>query len=519
LRGDHTNSAARKWRSALSQLGFLYPKTKNQKRIPQEDIGPLDMISENGRRLLESETVPAMQECFLRALAAYFVPNAFEPQYTFSPFSPLRHVLAILLRLSKKAEGGWLDFSEVAFVVQMTSADDDIDAVVSQVLDFRARRGRAANSKKFDQQEREHAATQHDYATQSFDDYADLNIRYLKATGLLQRRGRGLVLVPEKRVLSEALVADTAKPADAVHYVVSLCRGAALPTDNLQSATAVLNDLLEQLQAQNIQFDVGQGPLKSPADIATVRHRAESILSERKEERYAEAQSAQWEEITAYLDLIASRRSRKELPNGSVIEVPRSEMAAYFEWVLWRAFLAIDSLRNKPFDARRFKVDQDFLPVGTAPGGGPDMIFEFDDFVIAVEVTLTEGSRQAAVEREPVERHVADLEADYGKRLGKPVYGLFIANSIDANTAENFRSRVWYSRDETPQTPRIVPVALSQFRELFAALLRHDRAEPKLIRDLLDECVEMRSVGTAPLWRKEIDQAFSRRTAACLAAQ
>lgn len=34
----------------------------------------------------------------------------------------------------------------------------------------------------------------------------------------------------------------------------------------------------------------------------------------------------------------------------------------------------IDHIVNKPYDARGFNVDQDYLPIGTAPGGKPDMI-------------------------------------------------------------------------------------------------------------------------------------------------
>jgi hypothetical protein len=30
-----------------------------------------------------------------------------------------------------------------------------------------------------------------------------------------------------------------------------------------------------------------------------------------------------------------------------------------------------------PFEARRFQIDQDFLPVHHAPGDGADIIFEF----------------------------------------------------------------------------------------------------------------------------------------------
>lgn len=81
--------------------------------------------------------------------------------------------------------------------------------------------------------------------------------------------------------------------------------------------------------------------------------------------------------------------------------------------------MAIDHIVNKPYDARGFNVDQDYLPIGTAPGGKPDMIFEFDDYVIVVEVTLSTNSRQEAMEGEPVRRHIADLVQKYKK----PVYG------------------------------------------------------------------------------------------------
>src|SRR5260363_321588 len=87
--------------------------------------------------------------------------------------------------------------------------------------------------------------------------------------------------------------------------------------------------------------------------------------------------------------------------------------------VLWRACLPIKSLLNKPFHARRFKIDQDFLPLFAAPVTGPPLIFEFDDYVIAVEVTLTDNSPQEASEGEPVRRHVADLAVHYAECPGK----------------------------------------------------------------------------------------------------
>ncbi len=78
----------------------------------------------------------------------------------------------------------------------------------------------------------------------------------------------------------------------------------------------------------------------------------------------------------------------------------------------------MDSLINEPYQVRRFNVDQDFMPVSTAPGNGPDLIAEFDDRIVVIEVTLSESSRQEAMEGEPVRRHVANLML----QSDKPVY-------------------------------------------------------------------------------------------------
>jgi len=185
---------------------------------------------------------------------------------------------------------------------------------------------------------------------------------------------------------------------------------------------------------------------------------------------------------------------------------------------LWRAFLAIDSMANKPYEARRFKIDQDFLPVGCAAGGGADLICEFEDFVIVIEVTLTSNSRQEAAEGEPVRRHVADLVSYYAEKSGKPVYGLFIANRIDSNTAETFRIGVWFSNTDDKMRLDIIPVTLTQFKAFFEALFTAGRVEINLIRELLDSCGDLRAAHEAPAWKREIEGTINNRIAALLTA-
>lgn len=135
---------------------------------------------------------------------------------------------------------------------------------------------------------------------------------------------------------------------------------------------------------------------------------------------------------------------------------------------------------------------------------------EFHDFVIVIEVTLTESSRQEAAEGEPVRRHVADLMNQYAEINGKPVYGLFIANNIDSNTAETFRIGVWYSRNDERMNLHIIPLTISQFNSFFKALFTSDNVSPQAVKKLMDNCEQYRADCEAPEWKRMINQTVER---------
>jgi len=511
LGNDETYSVGRKWRAALSQLGFLYPKISKKIGILQIEIGSIDMITPSGWRLIRAETVPSMQECFLRALAAYYIPSPLEPNYGFSVFSPLRHILLIMLELEKSTGESTLNFEEMAFVVQSTSNDESLAEIVFKILEIRKSRENSPNQRKFNQLQIAEAQTNTKYVSTTFSDYADTNLRYLKSTGLVQSKGRGVSLVPEKRVFIEKLIQNIVAPDTVRAYLLNLCNGADLPTDNKELALIVLEDLLKQINKRGIAYGIEHKPLDTPADISIICHEIEQLISEQNEEQYAALQFERWEEIKEYMNLLISGKTSKFLSNGEEIEVPKCEAPAYFEWILWRAFLAINRLVNKPYQSRRFKIDQDFLPVGTAPGNGPDLIFEFHEFVLVVEVTLTDNSRQEAAEGEPVRRHVANIKNQYANQLGKPVYGLFIANRIDSNTAETFRIGIWYSRDDQKMQLDIVPMTLEHFKNFFETLFVSKNVDVNLIRELIDVCSQLRTAHEGPAWKQEIEQVINKK--------
>lgn len=499
---DATNSVGRKWRSAMGKLGFIYPKIKNSMGFSQDDLGQLDMITPAGWNLVRAETVAAMQECYLRAMVTPMTPA--DDTHT---FSPLCWTLSILLELEHRGEEPSVNFIEMARIVQTTTPVDGLEVTVNRICELRHQRNAAERKKPFERAVYGSGAEEFRCKPHTFLDYADMNIRYLKATGMVQARGKGIALVPEKRTLAVALTRELLSDKPMLDLYRSLCNGTMLPTDNADIAYQVLEDLMRQIQNYGIEYSIEGRQLDTPARINQVRYEIEELIAEAREEVYAQEQANQWQEIAAYMDLIAARRDRMRLGEEVEISVPRAEAPAYLEWSLWRAFLAIDTLVNKPYKVRRFKIDQDFMPVSTAPGNGPDLIAEFDDCVIAIEVTLSESSRQEAMEGEPVRRHVADLVLKYEK----PVYGLFIANRVDSNTAETFRIGVWYTQDDSRLNLHIVPFTLTQFNAFFKSIFSTGNAAPQAVISLIAECETYRDKCEAPQWKEFISQIVTSR--------
>ena len=508
----------RKWRSALAQLGFVI---QHLTRGHQKGIDPKYKVfikehpvfsgipyevTPNGINLINADTIPAQQECFLRALVVYRIPSVFEPRYKVKQFSPLRHILEILKNLENKEVEPVIKFWEMA-VLQLTSPENGYENIINHILEYREERESSDNKKRFDREMRLKATNGNATRARTLLDYADLNIRYLKATGLFQSSGRGITFLPEKRILVEKLLEDEFTVYDDNTYIKEIWTGATLPTDNRKTAQTVIKSLVDNIKEFGEEIAIPKLEDKTPQELSNIRHDIEEQLSRIKENEFANKQIINWEEILCYM--LALEKPRKKISfRDEVISIPPGEAPAYFEWILWRAFLAINSLTNKPWEARRFKIDQDFLPIAPAPGRGPDLIFEFEDYVLVVEVTLTSSSRQEAAEGEPVRRHVAEI-AEQHENTGKRVYGLFIALNIDSNTAETFKSGNWYKPDDSKVPLQIIPIRLDDFSKLFEAGFKAGRLTPNKIRELITECRALSNYD-APQWKSQINNQVKR---------
>ncbi len=502
---EDVSDVGRKWRVALCQLGFITPAKTFDTNFSSFSITP------NGRRLIEAEVIAAQQECFLRSLAVYQLPNGLETKYKFNTFSPLRFVLRIIFKLSTVGQTPFISFTEFALFVQTKTDSLGVDQAVSNIIEYRKQR--SANRGRIKSLEKQlfldvvgelyPDARRLDTKAGTLRDYTDLTLRYLKATGLFKAKGRGIVVAPAKQKLAEFLAFEDWKSLEKKEYFLTLWKGARLPTDDHNIASNVIDDLVTQINSKGGQANVNIEGLND-TDVAMERHRLENQLICMEELEFAHEQAEKVPEITTWLDALCSNKRESKTPDGELIRIPRGEAPAYFEWVIWRVFLATNSLENPPWKSRRFQVDQDFLPVGTAPGRGADMIFEFNDIVVVTEVTLTSSSRQEAAEGEPVRRHVAECMEKY-TGTGKRVYGLFLAIKIDSNTAHTFKHGDWYLSDDTKINLSIVPISLEDFNILLKNKRTNFADLPQILKGLLLECRAISNLD-APLWKKSISK-------------
>ena len=499
---DESGSHARKWRLMFAKNGYIYPQV-SKKDGNQNDLGAMDDITPFGRTFLKADTFPAVQECFLRAMSV----EQFEMPDKTTYFSPLRWMLAIMLELEKRTGSTEMSRIEFALWGHTTNPSYNLSEVVDHILDLRQRRAKASAKRTFDKNEIKERGKHYDKKADNFLDYSDMNMRYLRISGMFQRKGRGIMIVPAKHLLAQKLAKETATSESLMDAYKQLCSGAPLPTDNIDVAKTLLEDLKKQMKERHIVYDISDLPLDTPAEINIARQRLEDTLAKTDEIQYANDQCNQWQEIADYMSLLIKGGGKLVYDEDNAIEIPKDETPAYFEWTLWRAALAIDHMVNKPYEVRGFRLDSDFLPVTAAGGGKGDLYCEFEDFMILTEVTMSTSSRQEAMEGEPVRRHVSDAVLSYNK----PVYGLFLAIRIDTNTAETFRHGIWYAKGDVKQRLDIVPLSLEQFRRHFVSMFEGKQARPEHLRDLILQCETERDNLEAPAWMRYIDDVVTQR--------
>lgn len=273
-------------------------------------------------------------------------------------------------------------------------------------------------------------------------DYADACFRYLRATGLvnISHLGKSISIVPEKihevDYFLEFTDRDPCFVDNETQYISYL--------GNNQTPTLLTDNrelLEEKLRTEFPHLEFSETTsLQDMKDILAkeLENRKERILTDQV---VAIKDYQLFEEISTTFEQILT---------NSFYDTP-----LMFEWNTWRAMTMLDGGNIKA----NLKFDDFGNPMSTAQGNTADIVCDYGNFGLTVEVTMQGGQRQYEAEGEPVTRHLAKYKRD----TGKPAYCLFIAPNINDACKAHFYTLHKTSIQYYGGTSTIVPLPLSIF--------------------------------------------------------
>lgn len=273
-------------------------------------------------------------------------------------------------------------------------------------------------------------------------DYADACFRYLRATGLvnISHLGKSISIVPEKILEVDYFLQHTNREPcfiDNEGQYVAYLGNPLIPT--------LLTDNRELLE-QKIRAEFPQLEFSESATLQDLKNLFADELENRKEQILTEQVAAikdyrLFEDISTTFDQIL---------DNSLYDTP-----LMLEWNTWRAMTMLDGGEIKA----NLKFDDFGNPMSTAQGNMADIVCDYGDFGLTVEVTMQSGQRQYETEGEPVTRHLAKFK----RETEKPAYCLFIAPNINDACKAHFYALHKMNIQYYGGTSTIVPLPLSVF--------------------------------------------------------
>lgn len=278
-------------------------------------------------------------------------------------------------------------------------------------------------------------------------DYADACIRYLRATGLvnISHLGKSISIVPEKIQEVDYFLQNTDREPcfidNEIQYVAYL-GNPLIPT--------LLTDNRELLE-QKIRVEF---PLLQISEKATLQE-LKNLFAEELENRKAQILIDQVAAIKDYRQFEEINTTFDQILANSLYDTP-----LMLEWNTWRAMTMLDGGNIKA----NLKFDDFGNPMSTAQGNMADIVCDYGDFGLTVEVTMQGGQRQYETEGEPVTRHLAK----YKRETERPAYCLFVAPNINDACKAHFYALHKMNIHYYGGNSTIVPLPLNIFIKMVA---------------------------------------------------
>lgn len=445
-------------------------------------------LTQAGAQFLDDDTA---EEAILRQLLKFQLPSPFHKANPKMAKTFCIKPYLEMLRLVQKL--GRLSFDELTLFGMRLTDWRDFDKTVAEIRQFRIdKEHNKGRYKKFlseqrlrlvsdtfrreisrgDIQTRESKKTSLENFIKTkaanMRDYADACVRYLRATGLItvSNPGRSISIIESRRedvaYILRTVDRDPVYINDEQKYREYLYK-ADLPrllTDDrtILEKKAVECNAVETMKDAKI---IDQVDLKKAIKKAKEVQKQGAINAQITELKTF----AKYDEVLTAFNAIKSR---------DVYDPPLA-----LEWNVWRTMTMMDGGNIRA----NLTFDDAGNPLSPAPGKSADIVCDYGDFIVTVEVTLMSGNKQYDAEGEPVARHLGDIKA----RTGKDAYCFFIAPTINPSAISHFymlhRTNIKHYGGKSV----IIPIALDRFVGMLTQSKNSGYIpDPKKVRDFCE---------------------------------
>lgn len=449
--GDLAFSARDRINRAPQALGFINLK-------PTIQLTPVgEIFIKNSRK----------EEIFLRQLLKFQLPSPYHLQDEANSFC-VKPYLEII-RLIRQLE--YITFDEMCIFAMQLTDYHKFDEIVGKIKDFRVKKEQNIGKYKFFYREvaidelsqiyKEELANNelntresNEHSVQKFintkrrnlRDYTDACFRYLRASGLvaISHKGHSISIMPDK-------IADT-------DYILNnIDRNPVFVNDIDSYKNVLFNPTVPLLYTDNKEYLIDYILRHSENTRSQIEARSIEELKDLRDEiidrnkaSIIETQIQQLKSYSLYNEVIDTYN---EIISDELYDIP-----LMLEWNTWRAMTMLDGGKI----TGNFKVDDAGQPLSTASGNMADIICDYDDFGLTVEVTMQNGQRQYETEGEPVARHLAK----YKKSTNKNAFCLFIAPQINEACVAHFYTLAKTNISYYGGKSIIVPLPLEVFMKM-----------------------------------------------------
>lgn len=464
--------------------------TRAPKALGFVDLKPIIKLTEPGQKLISGKRT---EEVLLRQLLKFQLPSPYhkEPEQLNGLFGvkPYLEIFRLIYEL------GTLSFDELMIFGMQLTHYNRFETVVAEIKRFRRMKAYAETSYKvfrgtylrnevekiYQDNIDEGNIKTRESRDKSLDkfvktkannmrDYADACFRYLRATGMVEisQRGHSLSIMPEKR-------------SEVEFFLHTIDRKPAYIDDEQKykeylfdvTVPVLYSDDRERLlkQVTEVTGETGDLTIETTEKLKDI---LEDAIAAKKTEIINE-QIKNLKEYKNYADVMAVF---DDIKKNAFYDVP-----LMLEWNTWRAMTMLDGGEIKA----NLKLDDKGQPMSTALGNMADIICDYGDFGLAVEVTMQSGQKQYEMEGEPVSRHLAKLK----KETGKEAYCLFIAPKINESCIAYFYALHTMNIAFYGGNSVIVPLELDVFINMVEQSYRAGYIpNPEQVKEIFDYSLE-----------------------------